>query len=92
VADGTCALGHRPRPSLDDPKFISPVVDVRAGMFYVSLTMAALFWLGARLLLAFVGATRRSAFGQLLGVPPAWLAAYVLPRWDPLGVVYWYMD
>jgi hypothetical protein len=87
-----CVLGHRPRPSLDDPKSISPVVEVPYCMFLVSVEMAAPFCLGTGLLLAVVGAVRRSAFGPLLAVPLAWLAAYLLLRWDPLGVLYWYMD
>ena len=32
-----CVLGHCPRPSLDDPKYISPVVEVPFVMFAVSL-------------------------------------------------------
>jgi hypothetical protein len=87
-----CVLGHRPRPSLDDPKSISPIVDVPRALFYCSLEFGAPISLVTGLILAGACYARRSAVSPLLILPFAWLAAYAVLVWDPLRVAFWYMD
>jgi hypothetical protein len=86
-----CALGHRPRPSLDDPKFISPIVEVPYVMFAFSLFFGWLICACTGLLLAVICCARRST-SPLVAVLLAWLAGYLALMWDPLDVLYWYMD
>jgi hypothetical protein len=87
-----CVLGHRPRPSLDDPKFISPIVAVPYVMFAASWTFGSILWFSNGLWLSTVCLVRRKNIGPLLFLPLAWLAALLALLWDPLGVLYWYMD
>jgi hypothetical protein len=53
-ATAWCVLGHRPRPSLDDPKFISPIVDVPYDMFAFSFTLGWMICVCTGLLLSAV--------------------------------------
>jgi hypothetical protein len=87
-----CVLGHRPRPSLDDPKSISPVVDVPYVMFGFSLMFGWMICACTGLLLSAVCLARRRNIGPLLVLPFAWMAGYLALVWDPLGVLYWYFD
>jgi hypothetical protein len=91
-ATAWCVLGHCPRPSLDDPKFISPVVEVPYVMFAFSIFLGCVICACTGLLLTAVSCARRSNFRPLLALPFAWLAGYLILLWDPLGVLYWYMD
>jgi len=96
---GWLALGHRPRPGLDDPKFIGPLVDVP-----YAVTEALLFNAPFGLLLGVIGMVVGSAYwvtpDRRPFVATAALAFLVLP-WclavamvvsDPLGVFAWYFD
>lgn len=85
-----CVLGYRPRPSLDDPKFISPIVDVPYEMFANSY--AELILLGTGLLLVSVCFVRRSNRLLLLIVPVAWVTGWISLFSDPFGVFFWYAD
>jgi hypothetical protein len=85
-------LGHCPRPSLDDPKYISPIVEVPYVMFAVSLIVGWLICVCTGLVLASICCARRSTIGPLAAVICAWLAGYLALKWDPLGVLYWYLD
>lgn len=87
-----CVLGHRPRASLDDPKMISEVVIVPYVMFAFSLLRGWLICVCTGLLLTAVCYLRRSNGYPLLILPFAWLTAYLALIWDPLYVLYWYMD
>jgi hypothetical protein len=87
-----CVLGHCPRPSLDDPKYISPVVEVPYVMFAFSIFYGWVICVVTGLLLTGVCYARRSNIRPLLALPLAWLAGYLALRCDPLGVLYWYMD
>ena len=91
-ATAWCVLGHRPRPSLDDPKFISPVVDVPYVMFAFSLFFGWMICACTGLLLSAVCLARRRNIRPLLALPFAWLAGYLALVWDPLGVLYWWFD
>jgi hypothetical protein len=96
-----CILGHRPRVNLDDPKYISPIVDVvSAGPFILAGFGTPLIWFGcAPLILAGVYwnmaqrriPPRRGAL-QLLVPLFAWLWAYAILLWDPADVLNWYLD
>jgi hypothetical protein len=94
------ALGHAPRPSQDDPKFISLLVDIP----YVA-TMGLL--IGAPVAMVFgvvmtpiavgrraASSRRRVLFGfiALLGLVVLWGAALWFLRADPWDVGTWYMD
>jgi hypothetical protein len=87
-----CVLGHCPRPSLDDPKYISPVVEVPYVMFAFSMLFGSLICGCTGLLLTVACCVRRSNPVPLLALPFAWLAGYIAMILDPLGVLYWYMD
>ena len=87
-----CMLGHCPRPSLDDPESISPVVDVPYVMFAFSFFFGWVICACTGLLLTAVCYARRSNIRPLLALPFAWLAGYLALRWDPLGVLDWYAD
>jgi hypothetical protein len=94
-------LGHRPRPSLDDPKFISPLVSFPHGLTWLlivgivpALTICIIFVLVS----AYLCISRRER-GWVVGtmsvlvVPPLlWSSALVVLGWDPGNVVYWFMD
>ena len=91
-ATAWCVLGRCPRPSLDDPKYISPVVEVPYVMFAFSIFYGWVICVGTGLLLTGVCYARRSNIRPLLALPFAWLAGYIALMCDPLGVLYWYMD
>jgi hypothetical protein len=91
-ATAWCVLGHRPRPSLDDPKFISPIVDVPYTMFAFSLMLGWMICACTGLLMSAVCVVRRRDIRPLLTLPLAWLAGYLALVWDPLGVLYWWFD
>jgi hypothetical protein len=42
-------------------------------------------------LMAVICYARRSTVRPLVAVLLAWLFGYVALKWDPLGVLYWYM-
>jgi hypothetical protein len=91
-ATAWCVLGHRPRPSLDDPKYISPIVDVPYVMFAFSLGLGWMICACTGLLLSVVCLVRRRNFLPLVALPFAWLAGYLALVWDPLGVLNWWFD
>jgi hypothetical protein len=91
-ATAWCVLGHRPRPSLDDPKLISPIVHAPYVMFAFSVMLGWMICAGTGLLLSAVCLVRRRNIGPLLALPFAWLAGYLALVRDPLGVLYWYFD
>jgi hypothetical protein len=90
-ATAWCVLGHCPRPSIDDPKYISPIVEVPFVMFAFSFFCVWVICAGTGMLLTAICLARRSTF-FILAVPFAWLAGYLALMWDPLGVLNWYMD
>ena len=73
-----CVLGHCPRPSLDDPKYISPVVEVPYVMFAFSMFFGWVICACTGLLLTAACCARRSNLRPLLALPFAWLAGYVV--------------
>jgi hypothetical protein len=85
-------LGHCPRSSLDDPKFISPVVDVPFAMFAFSMLFGFPICACTGFFLAAVCCARRSKPLPLVALPFAWLAGYIALMLDPLRVLDWYMD
>jgi hypothetical protein len=90
-----CVLGHRPRPSLDDPKFLGPIAQVPAAMFYLSIQSWPIVWkisAGAYVILTIDWLRRQSMFIPLLIPPCAWLVAFLILMWDSQRVLYWYMD
>ena len=82
-----------PRPSLDDPKSISVLVDVPyilTGLIFVAFPAAAIA--GALMLLSIPQHSWvRRLFGCSLYVV-IWVAAISFLRWDPLQVGTWFMD
>ena len=91
-ATAWCVLGHCPRPSLDDPKYISRVVLVPFVMFAFSFFYGWVISACTGIVLSAVYYARHSNIRPLLAAPLAWLAGYFAPTWDPLGVLSWYMD
>jgi hypothetical protein len=93
---GWVCLGHWPRPSLDDPKSIGALVDIpytiTALLLAVGLPAFALGVLGL-LYSASRDQTRRRGLLLVSGFSVlCMIAAIVLLRSDPLGIVSWYMD
>jgi len=91
-ATAWCVLGHRPRPYLDDPKFISPIVDAPYDMFAFSFKLGWMICAYNGFLLTAVCFALRRNICPLLALPFAWLASYLALIWDPLGVLSWYFD
>jgi hypothetical protein len=87
-----CVLGHCPRPALDDPNRISPVVDVPYVMFAFSASYGWGICACTGFLLAATCCVRRSNPRPLVALPFAWLAGYIALMFDPLGVFFWYAD
>ena len=89
-------LGHMPRPSLDDPKYISGWVILP---YCISMVLLIAFptalgggviwtvWSGVQR--KFRGLTTASAFTLLMAV---WIAAITFLRIDPWRVGDWFMD
>ena len=93
---GRFTLGYWPRPSLDDPKSISFLVDIPYvitevllvfGLPVFAVAVLAIIWQASR------DAARRSSRLGVAGVSSAAMVAVVaLIRWDPLGIAAWFMD
>lgn len=89
------SLGHAPRPSLDDPKYINDVV----GSLHLGTTLMLLLLPGFALSSLLFGATaafdRARAGKRLLvatGSAVLLTAAILLLRADPFRIVTWFMD
>lgn len=93
-------LGHKPRPGLDDPKYISPIVDVPYGIAAILVgtsPVTAIIALPAGFMVttAWVWSKQISFWGKLMLIGMFVLlypAAFFLLVWDPLRVLYWFMD
>ncbi len=93
---GRLSLGYWPRPSLDDPKSIGPLVD----FFYRGTELLLILGLPLFLtaLLALVGRAvthrpeRRPLSLVLFTALTSFCAVLLLLRWDPLQVMRWYAD
>lgn len=89
-------LGHRPVPSIDDPKSISPLVSVPYVASFVVFLGALPACLLGLLLVPIFGVAQRLRWTVLctmeLGLAALWFATFALVRWDPLRVMYWFMD
>ena len=95
-------LGHRPRLSLDDPKSISPVVEVpylSTFLFSRGLPLSVLFWMPLALADSFLSAplerkhpSRMFAwlrlFAWVLVTLPTWAFSFAILRWNLLGARY----
>jgi len=87
------ALGHQPRPMLDDPKFIGPLVSavyLISGLLLLAMlpiaTAGPLFQLTT-------GGRKLSVRAVFAGVSLSMsVASIMILRWDPIRVVYWYFD
>ncbi len=87
-----CVLGHCPRPSLDDPKYISAVVEVPFVMFAFSMFYGWMICACTGFLMAATCCVRRSNPWPLFALPLAWLVGFIALVADPLRVLYWLMD
>jgi len=86
-------LGHPPRPSLDDPRQISPIVNIVyfiAVLFLVSLPVSVITGPIVQLIDAGRSLPIRVTYATISFFVS--VGAILLLRWDPLDVVYWYMD
>jgi hypothetical protein len=98
-----CVLGHRPRSSLDDPKYISSIVEVPyVSAFLLLYGSISAFLVCPPLAIAHVAdRISRRRIGPWKGaawmlVPlSAWLSFLAILRWDLLmvgSIIGWYMD
>jgi hypothetical protein len=88
-------LGHRPQPSLDDPKYIDGanwmhIVTCFALLGFLpaacaAVTLNALYVVGHRL-------RGFRLFVRIAVVSTLWLGTFLLLRWDPGFVLYWWID
>jgi hypothetical protein len=96
-------LGHQPRMSLDDPKFISPIVDVPvAANFLLMLGVPGALVFCVLIVLPLVaervardGVHPVKACAQLLAPVVAWVSPFLLSSSDLFGFSYiaeWFMD
>lgn len=93
---GRLSLGYWPRPSLDDPKSIGPLVD----FFYRGTELLLILGLPVFLtaILALMGRAwthrpdRRLSSLVVLAAVTSFSAVVLLLRWDPLEVMSWYAD
>ena len=87
------ALGHMPRPSLDDPKSIGILVDIPymlTGILLIAFPAAAIVGIAFQLY-----ASNRTRPKRLIGsalLAARWVVAILILRWDPMLVTEWYMD
>jgi hypothetical protein len=96
-------LGHRPRSSLDDPKLISPLVEVPYKMTYL-LMQSSPFSLRASILLMLVHVVhsiwrRKILPGRVAALMLApvlvWLSVFTILDWGLFGIgniLVWYFD
>jgi hypothetical protein len=90
-----CVLGHRPRPYLDAPETLGPIVHVPAAMFFLSIQAWSIVWKISACAygILIIDWLRRQSNGFPLLIPPcAWLVAFVTLMNDSMRVLYWYMD
>jgi hypothetical protein len=90
-----CVLGHRPRPYLDDPETLGPIVHVLSAMCFRSIQAWSIVWKISACAygILIIDWLRRQTNGLPLLIPPcAWLVAFVTLMRDPLGVLFLYMD
>ena len=84
-------LGHVPRPNLDDPKYISWLVD---GPYLVAMLLMqcapAAMLLG--LIFAAPNSEIRKKLMRTIALALLWAAVLGVLRLDPLGVATWFMD
>jgi hypothetical protein len=96
-------LGHQPRMSLDDPKFISPIGDVPLTATYLLMLGApGAFVLCVLIALAFVaqgvgrdGVHPAKACARLLAPVVSWVSPFLLSSSDLFGfscIAVWFMD
>ena len=92
LATAWCVLGHRPTPSLDDPKFIGPLVDVPYAMTMISLLVWP-FSASFGLTLVWVSSRKRGCcLRSILALFAVWLASFLILILDPLDAFVWFMD
>jgi hypothetical protein len=96
-------LGHRPRSSLDDPKYISPVVLVpyfTTCVLIVGIPFGLLAWI-ALLRASFIQNLRPDRFRPVRAAADAlisavsWLSVLFICVWNMLGIgtiLEWFMD
>ena len=87
------ALGHQPRPSLDDPRHIAPTVSfvyLASALFLVSIPVVAISVPVAQLATNGRPKATRAVYASISFLLLA--GTICLFRWDPFRVVYWYMD
>ena len=92
---GWHALGHAPRPGLDDPKDIVEIgtLHVVTGVLLMGLLPAALLALVSNVAAAMRSRRRWIHLGLRLGaVLLAWPLVIGLLRWDPIRVAAWWFD
>lgn len=90
------SLGHWPRASLDDPKSIGAWVDIPYTITGLLLILGLPAFTIAVLALLYRAYCDEALRKRLLIVSAlsivCMVATILVLRWDPLGVVAWYMD
>ena len=87
------ALGHPPRPSLDDPKNIGAafsVIYLLSGLVLISIPAIAIFGPSVQLVTRDRSLLVRTVYASISMLILA--GAVLLLRWDPLDVMTWFLD
>ena len=91
----TWSLGHVPRPSLDDPKDIagSSWMHIITGLAIMGAVPAGLLEFVLNVVeIAVNRPTLVRGVARMAVVIVSWVALFVLLRWDPGAVLYWWFD
>jgi hypothetical protein len=92
------ALGHPPRPSLDDPKDINQILIpyVVTGILLVGSPIALIAATGLSVIRVIQGPKGKAGgvrlASLLVNAPTSWVAGWLLLIWDPLDILNWYLD
>ena len=86
-------LGHPPRASLDDPKeTVGAIYDISGIVVMLMPFGAALAFASLAVRVVYPEYSNRSRIAFAVIIVTLWVAALVLLRSDPIGVVYWWLD
>jgi hypothetical protein len=85
-------LGHRPRPSLDDPSDVLGAAYYASGLPVLFGPVGAIVGLCSIVLLALTHRLHARVLLWTMVLAALWAGAIGLARWDPLQVVNWWFD
>ena len=88
-------LGHIPRSSLDDPKYITGANWMHPLTYMALVASLPAFFVGlglSVLYLLMIRSRTQPAAIRMTIFTALWISIYTLLNWDPAHVLYWWMD